>query len=451
VTRWLRATSKKRMTLHETEDARRRRDELERREADAHAREAIRIERARAERLLNRVRAAVLVVLAGAAFAYAPSIPPAVQRVNWAVLASLLAWTVAQFVLARGDERAPGWLATVNPLVDITAVTGILLGYGLTQSPSLALKSPIFLAYFIILASRPITSSARNAALASMLCVLQYGALTIFFFATGRAVLAAGPVEASTGPGVDPLDEGARILLLIVAGAVATYATAWHERLARTYFRESADRERLETALTRAQLESLKLQLSPHFLFNTLNNISALISLDPRLAERMLGGLSDFLRLSLHNSGAQEVPLERELQMLERYLLIQQIRFAERLKVTIDVPSDLGDALVPNLLLQPLAENAIKHGLAPRAKGGAIEVRAERRNGDLVLRVADDGVGRDVGVSTHAIGTGIGLGNTRARLARLYGASHRFDVQSEPGHGFAVTVTIPYRTASGAA
>ena len=429
-----------------TDDARREQEAREKREADARARVAIEAQRERAERLLNVVRGVVLLLLAGAAVAYAPALPPAVQHVNWLVLVPVLLWTLGQFALVDREGRVPGWLSVVNPLVDITAVTGILLGYGVSQSAALALKSPIFLAYFIILAARPITSSTRKAAFASALVVVQYGLLSAYLIGSGRAVLTDGPVAASQGAGVDLLDEGARVLLLIVAGGVATYATAWHERLARTYYRESADRERLEVALTRAQLESLKLQLSPHFLFNTLNTISALISLDARLAERMLGGLSDFLRLSLHNSGAQEVPLERELQMLERYLLIQQIRFAERLKVKIDVPNDLGDALVPNLLLQPLAENAIKHGLGPRIRGGTLEVHAERREGALVLRVADDGVGRDAGAPMQTAGTGIGLGNTRARLARLYGDQHRFDVWSEPGNGFAVTVTIPYRT-----
>jgi two-component system, LytTR family, sensor kinase len=151
--------------------------------------------------------------------------------------------------------------------------------------------------------------------------------------------------------------------------------------------------------------------------------------------------------MSLYNSGAQEVPLERELQMLERYLLIQQLRFQDRLRVAIDVSPDAGEALVPNLLLQPLVENAIKHGLAPRSRGGRLDVRAERRNGSLVLRVADDGVGCDLGAA-GAPPPGIGLENTRARLAHLYGTAHHFDVRSEPGRGFTVTVTIPFHTES---
>ena len=389
-------------TPREADDVRRAR------EADARARAAIQWQRERAERLLNVVRIGVLVLLAGAAVVYAPFIPARVRLVNWLVLGPILVWTVLQFGLGSRDGRAPAWLTLANPLVDITAVTAILAGYGITQSGALALKSPIFLAYFAILAARPITSSTRKAALAAALVVVEYGALVVYLMTGGRTPIAPDPVTASFSPGVAVLDEGARLLLLIVAGAVATYATAWHERLVRSYYVESADRERLEVELARAQLETLKLQLSPHFLFNTLNNISALISLDPRLAERMLGGLSDFLRLSLHNSGAQEVPLERELQMLERYLLIQQIRFAERL-----------------------------------------QVRAERKDGALVLRVSDDGVGRDVGAPAFTqapAGTGIGLGNTRARLARLYGEKHRFDVASEPGRGFAVTVEIPFHT-----
>ena len=122
-----------------------------------------------------------------------------------------------------------------------------------------------------------------------------------------------------------------------MAGAIATYATSWHERLAETYYRESQEREDLRVALAQAQLRSLRLQLNPHFLFNTMNGIVALIPSDPRSAERMLTGLSDFLRLSLHNAGEQEVPIEREIQLLERYVMIQQLRFQDRLRISISV------------------------------------------------------------------------------------------------------------------
>lgn len=416
--------------------------------ATADAQRAIAQHRARAERVLNVVRLGVLLLLAGAAIVYAPHIPAAVRRVNWIVLAPVLAWSALQLIAGRRGH--PAWWAIANPLVDITAVTAILLGYGLAASAALALKSPIFLAYFVILAARPMTSSTRKAALAAALVVAEYAAISIYCIASGRVALTDSPLAASTGGAVAPLDEGAKIMLLVLAGVVATYATAWHEGLVLTHQREVADRARLEVELTRAQLDSLKLQLNPHFLFNTLNSISALIATDADAAERMLGGLSDFLRLSLTNSGAQEVPLERELQMLERYLMIQQLRFQHRLRITVHADAELSSALVPNLLLQPLAENAIKHGIGPRARGGHLEVRAERRGDTIVLRVADDGVGcelRDAAAAPprHVSDGGIGLGNTRARLTHLYGASHHFEIVTAPHRGFAVTITIPLR------
>ncbi|MEP6691397.1 MAG: histidine kinase [Gemmatimonadaceae bacterium] len=409
----------------------------------------IEVQRERAEKLLNGVRAAVLVLLAGAAIAYAPHIPESARRANALVLVPALLWSLGQFPMYRRARPLPGWLAVANPLVDITAVTAILGGYGIAHSASLALKSPIFLAYFAILAARPIASSTRKAALAAGLVVLEYGALLAFLAVTGRIALVDSPIAASSGPGVSPLDEGAKVLLLVIAGAIATYATAWHERLAKTYFRESHEREELRVALAQAQLQSLKLQLSPHFLFNTLNSISALIATDAGGAERMLTGLSDFLRLSLHNSGQQEVPLEREVQLLERYVMIQQLRFHDRLRVDITVDPGASRALVPNLILQPLAENAIRHGLAPRARGGRLSIDAARENGSLVLRVSDDGVGG--ATPGGGLPMGIGLGNTRERLERLYGAAHRFEIETKPDQGFTVRIVIPFHTEGGQA
>jgi signal transduction histidine kinase len=329
--------------------------------------------------------------------------------------------------------------------VDVTALTVILGGYAMAESAALGLTSPLFLMYFAVLAARPIASSTRKAAIAAVAAVIEYASLVAFLAATGRIPLTDSPITASSSPAVSPLDEGAKILFLVVAGAIATYATAWHERLANTYFRESHEREELRVALAQAQLKSLKLQLSPHFLFNTLNSISALITTDAAAAERMLTGLSDFLRLSLHNSGEQEVPLDREVQLLQRYLMIQQLRFQDRLKVEIEIDPDASRAMVPNLLLQPLAENAIRHGLAPRARGGKLDIRARRENGSLVLRVSDDGVGRTIPTGAP-LATGIGLGNTRERLERLYGDSQQLEIASAPDAGFTVTITIPYHT-----
>jgi sensor histidine kinase YesM len=175
--------------------------------------------------------------------------------------------------------------------------------------------------------------------------------------------------------------------------------------LAISYFRQARDREQLEARLERAQLQTLKLQLQPHFLFNTLNTITALISVDPRVAERMVSGLSELLRLSLRNAGEQEVPLSRELELLEHYVEIQQVRFRDRLTVTLEIAPDTMHAMVPNFILQPLVENAIRHGIGPRASAGHVDVRAYRENGSLHLRVADNGVASR---NLHARGLGSG-------------------------------------------
>jgi sensor histidine kinase YesM len=409
----------------------------------ASARHLLDVQRERAERLLNGVRAGVLGLLAVAALVYAPSLTPSLNRVNVLVLTPTLTWTIAQYLIFYRRERLPSWLSIANPLVDISAVSAIILGYALAQSAALALKTPIFLSYFVILAARPIASSTARAALVSALAVIQYALLVQFFVMSGR-ITTTSPLAAPGGAGVSLLDESAKLLLLALAGAVATYATAWHERLAISYFRQARDREQLEARLARAQLQTLKLQLQPHFLFNTLNTITALIGVDPRVAERMVSGLSELLRLSLRNAGEQEVPLSRELELLEHYVEIQQIRFRDRLTVTLEVAPDTMQALVPNFILQPLVENAIRHGIGPRAAPGHVDVRAYRENGSLHLRVTDDGVGARSRRSEPA-GEGIGLGNTKARLEHLYGTDHAFSAQGGTEGGFVVDIVIPFR------
>jgi len=403
-------------------------------------------QRDRAERLLNGVRAAVLVLLTLAALAYASRLPAHVTVANIVVLAPMIAWTVSQYLLFYARPALPAWVMVANPIADITAVTMIIAAYGIAESPALALKSPILLAYFVILAARPIASSTQRAAGVAVLAVVEYAVLLIILIATAQDAFVASPIAASVGPRVSILDEGAKLLLLAVAGGIATYATQWHERLATSYFLEARNREQLEVRLAQAQLESLKLQLRPHFLFNTLNSIIALISTDPHAAERMVAGLSELLRLTVHHSGDHEVPLERELETLTPYLEIQQIRFQDRLRVEIAIDPEVRQALVPNLVLQPLVENAMQHGIGPRATGGRVEIVGRRRGEELMLEVSDDGVG-----ARHAPGgkprERLGLGHTRARLKHLYGPRHRFDVEAGANGGFAVRLVIPYRTA----
>ena len=399
-------------------------------------------QRDRAERMLNRARLIVLVLLGIAALVYAPNLTRALNWVNVSVLVPILAWTILQGELFYRRPKLPVWIGVANPVADIAGVTAIIGGYAFAESATLALKTPIFLMYFVILAALPIAASTRKAAAVACMTLCCYGALVAFFFLTGRLPTVLNPVAASQAAGVSPLDEGAKLLLLAMAGAIATYATNWQERLATSFSRATEEREQLEARLARAQLQSLRLQLHPHFLFNTLNTINALIGTDRRAAERVISGLSELLRMSLSSASEQEVTLAKELELLAHYIEIQQIRFQDRLTVNFRIDPEARYALVPNLMLQPLVENAIRHGIAPRAAPGHVIVSAARRGPRLELSVVDDGVGE----RTREHRDGVGLGNTRARLLSLYGSEHRFEAGGGSTGGFTVRIDIPYRT-----
>jgi signal transduction histidine kinase len=215
------------------------------------------------------------------------------------------------------------------------------------------------------------------------------------------------------------------------------------------YHRESRAREltaaELQTRLAEAQFQSLQRQLHPHFLFNTLHAISALMHRDIEAADAMLARLSDLLRLTLERSGTQTVTVKDEVDFLEKYLEIERARMGPRLQVRVDVDPEALDARVPNLVLQPLVENAIRHGIVPRIEGGRVEVAVGRAGDMLRLVVRDDGPGLPGG-EPPASAAGVGIGNTRSRLERLYGARHRFEFATPPGGGLAVTIDIPFTT-----
>ncbi|MFW6085154.1 MAG: sensor histidine kinase, partial [Gemmatimonadota bacterium] len=197
-------------------------------------------------------------------------------------------------------------------------------------------------------------------------------------------------------------------------------------------------------------LSALEMQLHPHFLFNTLHAISTLMHRDVEAADRMLARLSDLLRLTLENAGTQEVLLKEELDFLEQYLEIERTRFGDRLMVDVEVDPATLDARIPNLILQPLVENAVRHGVAPRADPGWIGIRAARHDGELRVTIEDDGPGlpeADADGLTPA-GAGVGLANCRARLEQLYGDRGRLDLRSSPAGGLLVSLRIPYRDGS---
>ncbi|MDT5156950.1 MAG: two-component system, LytTR family, sensor kinase [Acidobacteriota bacterium] len=210
-------------------------------------------------------------------------------------------------------------------------------------------------------------------------------------------------------------------------------------------FREGELRaSRLQTQLTQAQLEALKMQLHPHFLFNTLHSISALLHRDPEMADRMIARLGDFLRLTLENSGAAEVSLQKELEFLTCYLEIERVRFQDRLTTSLEVEPAALDSPVPNLILQPIVENALRHGVARSTAPGHVEISAKRDGGSLRIRVRDNGPGlATITRPEDGLKEGLGLKNTRARLEQLYGASHRFEISNAPGGGLVVTLIIP--------
>jgi two-component system, LytTR family, sensor kinase len=219
--------------------------------------------------------------------------------------------------------------------------------------------------------------------------------------------------------------------------------------------RQLRDRElrgaQLERELATAQLQALRMQLHPHFLFNTLHSISMLNFVDVDAANRVLVQLSDLLRLTLDKSGLLEVPLAQEIDFLDRYLAIERMRFGDRLDVRLEVADDVTDASVPNLLLQPLVENAVRHGIAPYSRPGHLIVRARRSAAEsrvrLVLEVEDDGPGLPPDWDVRA-DAGIGLANVRDRLTQGFGGACSLEFVRPPTHaGLLVRVTLPYRVA----
>ncbi|MDQ3170756.1 MAG: histidine kinase [Acidobacteriota bacterium] len=210
-----------------------------------------------------------------------------------------------------------------------------------------------------------------------------------------------------------------------------------------TYFRRYQDRE---LRLVQAKLQSLKTQLHPHFLFNTLNAIAELIHVDASRAERTLTQLSDLLRTALNRGEADEVTLKEELDFLRNYVDIQQTLLQERLTVRWQIDDETLDACVPAMLLQPIVENAIQHGIGPIAAGGLLEISSRRDGDEVHIVVQDDGRGLGQDVSGGRGKAGIGLANTRMRLSHMYGAAHRFALDRRAGGGVKVTITMPFKT-----
>jgi two-component system LytT family sensor kinase len=221
--------------------------------------------------------------------------------------------------------------------------------------------------------------------------------------------------------------------VIVAASHAIDYYRKYHERTVQTL--------ELEKHLTEARLQALLHQLKPHFLFNTLNGIASLMHTDVEAADRMLVRLSELLRITMAHTGAPQTSLRDELAFLERYLEIERIRFRNRLEVSIAVDPEAIEAQVPSLILQPIVENAVRHGIEPQSRSGRIALTGAREDGQLVLTVTDNGSGLPAGGPGRE---GIGLANTRARLAELYGRRHKFELVNGPAGGLCVRIVIPY-------
>jgi two-component system, LytTR family, sensor kinase len=240
-----------------------------------------------------------------------------------------------------------------------------------------------------------------------------------------------------------------REYLLNLDFTLMTYTTLLGLGYALHYSRESQARAvkeaQLETSLVQARLRTLEAELQPHFLFNTLHAISSLVHTNPDGADRMISRLSDLLRLTFDRSGAARVSLQEELEFLQKYLEIEQTRFHDRLSVQFEIDPDTLDAEVPRLILQPLVENAIKHGVSPKPGAGLVQISTRRQGENLWIEVSDNGVGLSAGARAR-LRSGVGLSNTRDRLECLYGAAHRIEFSDET-KGLAVRLEFPFRHA----
>ena len=241
----------------------------------------------------------------------------------------------------------------------------------------------------------------------------------------------------------------------VILGRWLVYCVIFGAQQTFRYYKHSLDSElrlqQMERSFSEARLNALRMQLDPHFLFNALNTVSSQVERDPRLARTMIEHLGDLLRLSLEARDRQEIPLSEELAFLDHYLAIQKTRFAETLGIDIQVAPEVRDALVPSLILQPLVENAIRHGVSRRASGGTVTVFAEHDADQVHIRITDDGVGLPSGWTLES-SSGMGLAVTHERIVGLHpDGNSRFSVRPRTGGGTEVDISLPLRFARGVA
>jgi two-component system, LytTR family, sensor kinase len=283
----------------------------------------------------------------------------------------------------------------------------------------------------------------RNVGLHLLACLLIVGTSRVTFRAIDKIFPPAQRSQPIGPPNALGVFHGLRAALdVLVYWSLVGFCQAI------TNFRSSQERERraaeLEARLTSAKLQALRMQINPHFLFNTLNSIAALVYVNPRAADEMLGDLSELLRRALDSMEEQEVPLAQELEFIGAYLSLEQKRFGERLRVEQSVPDELMKALVPALILQPLVENAVRHGIEPRRGPGLISIEAKQEHKHLHLIVRDNGRGLPGADLNNSGRRGIGLANTQARLRALYGQDQSFSFGGAEPQGCRVDIHLPF-------
>jgi two-component system, LytTR family, sensor kinase len=347
----------------------------------------------------------------------------------WVALALIL--TAQHYLALSAAGRDPSWLSVFTRQAQIWGAWALLTPLVFAA----AARVPL-------LPGRLLRGILTHLPIASAVIVLHTAIVGPLTFAIGLLpAYAMGTAPTAGGLFVSMLRSNFAVLLLVYALLVAlqhvmTYGSVVHARETRA--------SQLETQLARARLDVLQMQLQPHFLFNTLHAVSALMERDTAAARRMLTHLSDLLRASLAAPDTQEVTVEEEMAFLDRYIDIQRMRFHDRLVVDVEVEPAALRAMVPRLLMQPLVENAIRHGIGTRTGPGRIEVSVRRANGDLHLTVTDNGTGIPDG-GLAAVRQGVGLSNTQARLAHLYGDRQLFELRNAEGGGTIASVRIPFQ------
>lgn len=251
----------------------------------------------------------------------------------------------------------------------------------------------------------------------------------------------------SRGPSIDwgdPLQDWLQFTVILFLWCTLYFGIKqWQQSL-----RERERLVRAESEAREARLSALRYQLNPHFLFNALNAVSTLVLQGkPTAATRMLAQIGDLLRTTLDSDASAEIPLSQELAFVEQYLAIEQTRLGDRLRVKTKIAKETLDAIVPSMLLQPLVENAVRHGVAPLLEGGTITMESQTAGGQLLMKIRNSGPAANGNAELNSISKGIGLANTAERLKTLYGDTHRFSSQSRKEGGYEITIEIPLRRA----